>query len=156
MTNPESRIPEDEKWMQHAISLARRAQEEGEVPVGAVIVENNQIIGEGWNRPIRMVDPTAHAEISALRDAAARKQNYRIPGAVMYVTLEPCVMCAGAIFQARLGQVVFGTYDPKSGAAGSAINLFDNLTLNHHSQITGGILQQECTSLLQEFFRERR
>lgn len=142
--------------MQHAIALARRAQAQGEVPVGAVIVENDQIIGEGWNQPISTVDPTAHAEIRALRQAATHKQNYRIPGAVMYVTLEPCVMCAGAIFHARLGLVVFGTCDPKSGAAGSVTNLFDNSSLNHHARVTGGMLQQDCASLLQEFFRERR
>ncbi len=136
--------------------LATRAETEGEVPVGAVIVEKDQIIGEGWNQPIGTVDPTAHAEIRALRQAAVRKQNYRIAGAVMYVTLEPCAMCVGAIFHARLAQVVFGTYDPKSGAAGSVINLFDNTSLNHHAQVTGGMLQQECGGLLQKFFRERR
>lgn len=136
--------------------LAQRAQAEGEVPVGAVIVYNDALIGEGWNRPITTSDPTAHAEVCALRDAAVNLKNYRLPGAVMYVTLEPCVMCAGAIFHARLGQVVFGAHDPKSGAAGSVINLFESSRLNHHARLTGGVMQQECASLLQEFFRQRR
>lgn len=155
MLTPDS-IPTDEKWMRHAIMLARRAQSEGEVPVGAVIVDQGQIIGEGWNAPIRSHDPTAHAEIHAIRHAAEKLQNYRISGAIMYVTLEPCAMCAGAIFHARLGRLIFGASDPKSGVAGSVINLFDNNKLNHHSLASGGVLQQECAALLQDFFRDRR
>lgn len=156
MTDSDIQDPHAEKWMQHAMTLARRAQAQGEVPVGAIIVDNDQIIGEGWNQPITTVDPTAHAEIHALRNAASYRQNYRMPGAVMYVTLEPCVMCTGAIFHSRLARIVFGAYDSKTGAAGSVINLFENGQLNHHARITGGILQSECTKLLQDFFRERR
>jgi tRNA(adenine34) deaminase len=142
--------------MRHAIMLAQRAQTEDEVPVGAVIVDDGEIIGEGWNAPIGSSDPTAHAEIRALRHAAANLQNYRMPGAVMYVTLEPCAMCAGAIFHARLARLVFGAYDPKSGVAGSVINLFENNKLNHHSLACGGVLQQECAAVLQDFFKGRR
>jgi len=154
--SPDPRPPTDEDWMRHAIQLARRAQAEDEVPVGAVIVHNGEIIGEGWNAPISSRDPTAHAEVRALRHAAEKMQNYRMPGAVMYVTLEPCAMCAGAIFHARLSRLVFGAYDPKSGVAGSVINLFENNKLNHHSLASGGVLQQDCAILLQDFFRERR
>jgi tRNA(adenine34) deaminase len=147
---------DDISWMRHAIDLARKAQELGEVPVGAVLIKHNQIIGEGWNNPIEKNDPSAHAEIQALRSAAQRQKNYRLPGSVLYVTLEPCVMCAGAIFHARLERVVFGTFDPKSGAAGSVLNLFDISKLNHHTQVTGGVLEKDCSELLVNFFSERR
>ncbi len=147
---------DDISWMRHALELAGKAEELGEVPVGAVVVKENQIIGEGWNSPIDVDDPSAHAEIQALRRAAKAQENYRLPGAVLYVTLEPCVMCSGAIFQARLARVVFGAFDPKSGAAGSVLNLFDIPKLNHHTQITGGIMEKECSELLVNFFNKRR
>jgi len=144
--------------MQYAIELAKQAEQHGEVPVGAVIIDNisNEIIGEGWNCPISTNDPTAHAETRALRKAAASRQNYRLPDTIMYVTLEPCVMCAGAIFHARIGQVVFGAYDPKAGAAGSVINVFGNVRINHHTQIQGGVLEHDCAGLLKDFFKGRR
>ena len=146
----------DITWMKHAIELAGKAQDLGEVPVGAVIIKENQIIGEGWNNPISNNDPSAHAEIQAIRGAAQNQGNYRLPGSVLYVTLEPCVMCVGAIFHARLARVVFGAFDPKSGAAGSVINLFEISKLNHHTQVTGGILEKECSELLVNFFSKRR
>ena len=148
-------IPED-SFMHRALDLARRARDEGEVPVGAVVVEDGEIIGEGWNRPIAAHDPSAHAEIQALRSAAAGKANYRLPGTMLYVTLEPCAMCAGAIFQARVAGVVFGAGDPKAGAAGGVVNLFEDARLNHHASVRGGLMQVECAALLQQFFRERR
>ena len=147
---------DDFHWMQHAIKLARRAQDLDEVPVGAVLLKDNQIIGEGWNQPIGKNDPSAHAEIQALRKAAQKMENYRLPGSVLYVTLEPCVMCVGAIFQARLARVVFGAYDPKSGAAGSVLNLFEISELNHHTELSGGILKKDCSDLLVNFFSNRR
>ena len=147
---------DDIQWMQHAITLARRAQDLGEVPVGAVILKDNQIIGEGWNQPIGNNDPSAHAEIQALRMAGQKLDNYRLPGSVLYVTLEPCVMCVGAIFHARLARVVFGAYDPKSGAAGSVLNLFEISKLNHHTELRGGILEKDCSELLVNFFSKRR
>ena len=146
----------DDPFMLHALNLARRARDEGEVPVGAVVVAEGEIIGEGWNRPITSRDPSAHAEIQALRSAGDRMGNYRLPGAVLYVTLEPCVMCAGAIFQARLAEVVFGAFDPKAGAAGGVVNLFEETRLNHHTRPRGGVMQEECAALLRDFFRERR
>jgi tRNA(adenine34) deaminase len=146
----------DERWMLHAIELAKRAEQQGEVPVGAVLVEDDKIIAEGWNRPISSNDPTAHAEIEALRMAAASTGNYRLPGKTLYVTLEPCVMCCGAIFHARISRVVFGAYDPKAGAAASVINLFTEQRLNHHAQVEGGILEQECVIMLSQFFKGRR
>lgn len=128
----------------------------GEVPVGALIVQEEKIIGEGFNRPIGLHDPTAHAEIMALRDAAQKQGNYRLPGSTLYVTLEPCVMCCGAIIHARISRVVFGAADPKTGAAGSVINLFQENRLNHHATVQGGILAQDCGELISAFFRERR
>jgi len=126
------------------------------VPVGAVVVDDEKIIGEGRNQPISSSDPTAHAEILALRGAAGSRQNYRIPNATLYVTLEPCVMCAGAIIHARLGRVVFGAFDPKAGAAGSVIDIFALEDINHHTGVMGGVLQQDCGKLLTSFFKERR
>ncbi len=146
----------DEVFMRRALELARRAQEEGEVPVGAVLVFEEKILGEGWNRPIAASDPTAHAEIQAMRAASSALSNYRLPGATLYVTLEPCVMCAGAMFHARIGRVVFGASDPKTGAAGSIVDLFKNGKLNHHAQIQGGVLASECGALLNGFFASRR
>ena len=146
----------DEAFMRRALELAQRAQEEGEVPVGAVVVLEERIIGEGWNRPIAASDPTAHAEIQAMRAASSALSNYRLTGATLYVTLEPCVMCAGAMFQARIGRVVFGASDPKAGAAGSVVDLFKNDKLNHHAKIQGGVLAGECGALLSRFFASRR
>lgn len=146
----------DLKWMRHAIALAKRGEGEGEVPVGAVIVKDNEIVGEGWNQPVGKHDPSAHAEIVALRAAGQSLNNYRLLETTLYVTLEPCAMCAGAIMHARVGRVVFGAKDPKAGAAGSVVNLFVEEKLNHHVTIEGGLLDEECGSLLTEFFRSRR
>jgi tRNA(adenine34) deaminase len=146
----------DERFMRHAIGLARRAQEEGEVPVGAVVVLDEQIIGEGWNRPISASDPTAHAEVQAMRSAASTVKNYRLLGATLYVTLEPCAMCVGAMFHARVRRVVFGAADSKTGAAGSTVNLFEEKRLNHHALVQGGVLAAECGALLSDFFASRR
>jgi len=146
----------DEAFMRRALELAQRAQAEGEVPVGAVVALEEKILGEGWNRPIAAADPTAHAEIQAMRAASAALSNYRLTGATLYVTLEPCVMCAGAMFHARIGRVVFGASDPKAGAAGSVVDLFKNEKMNHHTQIQGGMLAEECGALLSRFFASRR
>lgn len=146
----------NEKWIQHALSLAANAQAMGEVPVGAVVVLNNEIIGEGWNQPIARCDPSAHAEMIALRQAAAKLKNYRLPRASLYVTLEPCAMCAGAILQARLEKVVFGAYDPRAGALGSVFNIFQNKALNHKVDFMGGILAEKCGLMLKAFFAARR
>jgi len=142
--------------MRRAIELARRAEAEGEVPVGAVVVVDERIVGEGWNRPISASDPTAHAEIQAMRAAAATLRNYRLLGATLYVTLEPCAMCVGAMFHARVRRVVFGAADPKTGAAGSVIDLFSQNKINHHALVEGGVLAAECGALLSAFFASRR
>jgi len=146
----------DIRRMHRALELARRAEAEGEVPVGAVLATEHMIIGEGWNRPIHEHDPTAHAEIRALRDAAGRMGNYRLPGTTLYVTLEPCVMCAGAIIHARVSRVVFGAADPKGGAAGSVFDVLGTDRLNHRVAVEGGLLDDECAALLRDFFRARR
>ena len=146
----------DADYMSLALDLAREAAALGEVPVGAVVVRDGVVIGRGKNRPIGGSDPTAHAEVAALRDAAQLVGNYRLPDASLYVTLEPCVMCIGAIFHARIARVVFGAPDPKTGAAGSVINLFDESRLNHHATVEGGVLATECGSLLSGFFAARR
>lgn len=143
-------------WMQQALRLARQAESEGEVPVGAVIVLDNKIIGEGWNRPIKSADATAHAEIQALRMACAKVNNYRLPGATMYVTLEPCLMCAGALIHARIETLVYGADEPKTGAAGSNIDAFQLTNLNHRVKLEGGVLADECSALLKQFFQSRR
>lgn len=142
--------------MQQALQLARQAAVIGEVPVGAVIVKNDQVIGFGFNQPIGLHDPSAHAEINALRGAAKQLGNYRLPGCELYVTLEPCAMCAGAIMHARIACVIFGANDPKSGAAGSVVNLFAEARLNHHTEVVGGILAEPCGRVLSEFFAQRR
>ena len=146
----------DKEWMQRAFELAQKAKEHDEVPVGAVIVHEDQIIGEGWNQPISSNDPTAHAEIIALRDAGNNVGNYRLPNATMYVTLEPCAMCAGAIIHARLSKIIFAVADPKTGACGSIFNLLQAEELNHKVEIDKGIMEDECRSLIQTFFKEKR
>ncbi len=146
----------DEYWMNHALNLARQAQAAGEVPVGAVLVRDGEIVGEGWNRPISAKDPTAHAEIVALRDAAGRLENYRLTGTTLYVTLEPCLMCAGAIVHARVERLVFGAHDPKRGAVESISNVLRASGINHYAEVRGGVLGDECGSVLQAFFRARR
>jgi tRNA(adenine34) deaminase len=142
--------------MQAALQLAQHAVTQEEVPVGAVVIRDGNIIGKGWNQPIVRNDPCAHAEIMALRAAANSLHNYRLPNATLYVTLEPCMMCVGAIVHARVKRVVFGAYDPKTGAAGSAFDLLADKRHNHTIEITGGILEQDCAAILQEFFRMRR
>jgi tRNA(adenine34) deaminase len=146
----------DEQFMRRALELAQRAQEEGEVPVGAVVVRDERIVGEGWNRPIAASDPTAHAEIQAMRAASTALRNYRLLGTTLYVTLEPCAMCVGAMFHARIGRVVFGASDPKTGTAGSTIDLFREKRLNHHTIVEGGVLAAECGERLSRFFASRR
>jgi len=146
----------DNILMERAIHLAREAQSVGEVPVGALIFFEGEIIGEGWNRPILDHDPTAHAEITALREAGRTLQNYRLVGATLYVTLEPCVMCMGAISHARIQRIVYGATDPKRGAAGSALQLADADFLNHRIEVSGGLLEETCSALLLDFFRARR
>lgn len=146
----------DNILMERAIHLAREAQSVGEVPVGALIFFEGEIIGEGWNRPILDHDPTAHAEITALREAGRKLQNYRLVGATLYVTLEPCVMCMGAISHARIQRIVYGATDPKRGAAGSALQLADADFLNHRIEVSGGLLEETCSALLLDFFRARR
>jgi tRNA(adenine34) deaminase len=146
----------DEAWMRHALELAERAEEEGEVPVGALVVIEEELVAEGWNRTIDTCDPTGHAEIIALRAATNRVGNYRLPGSTLYVTLEPCVMCAGAIVQARVSRLVYGAADAQAGAAGSAFNLLQGAGLNHESQIIGDVLGDVCSERLRAFFEHRR
>lgn len=146
----------DARWMRHALKLAQRAGDLGEVPVGALLVRDEDIVAEGWNRPIASHDPSAHAEMVAMREAAALLRNYRLGGLTLYVTLEPCVMCAGAIIHARLARVVFGAKDPKAGAVHSVYDVIANPRLNHRPEWTGGVLEAECGAILQDFFRARR
>lgn len=146
----------DADYMGVALDLAREAARLDEVPVGAIVVKDGAIIGRGFNQPISCSDPTAHAEVMAIRDAAQRLGNYRLPGCTLYVTLEPCAMCIGAIFHARIARVVFGARDPKTGAAGSVIDLFAEERLNHHAMIEGGVRAEECGALLSNFFAARR
>ena len=147
---------QDRMYMQHALGLAARAEAQGEVPVGALVVLNGEIVGEGWNRPISSHDPTAHAEIVALRAAALRLGNYRLIGATLYVTLEPCPMCAGAMVHARVARVVYGAPDPLAGSAGSVFNLLDSPALNHRVEVVCGVLAEECGQRLKMFFQARR
>jgi len=146
----------DEVFMREALGLARQAGEAGEVPVGAVVVRDGAVVGRGHNRPVASQDPTAHAEVMALRDAAERIGNYRLADCVLYVTLEPCAMCAGAIMNARVCRVVYGATDPKSGACGSVVDLFAENRLNFHTTVAGGVLAGEAAKLLQDFFSARR
>ncbi len=142
--------------MREALALAAEAAAAGEVPVGAVVVKDGRVIGRGYNRPISSADPTAHAEIVALREAAAAEGNYRLPGCELYVTLEPCAMCVGALVHARLARVVFGAKDPKTGACGSIVDLPGIAHWNHHGQFEGGLLADECAAVLRTFFAARR
>lgn len=146
----------DEYFMREALSLARAAECLGEVPVGAVIVLNGEIVGRGFNSPIGESDPTAHAEIAALRDAGRSLGNYRLPGCELFVTIEPCAMCAGAILHSRIARVVYGARDPKTGVHGSVVDLFGVERLNHHTAVLGGVLADECSAVLSAFFAGRR
>lgn len=147
---------DDLLFMREALSQARNARALGEVPVGAVVVKDGRIVAAGFNQPISSFDPTAHAEIVALRAAAHALGNYRLPGCELYVTLEPCAMCVGAMLHARIARVIYGASDPKTGACGSVIDLFMQEKLNHHANVKGGVLAEECGALLREFFAERR
>ena len=154
-----SKIPapaSDAHWMGCALALAREAALRGEVPVGAVVVQDNAIVGRGGNTPIAHNDPTAHAEIAALRDAGRALGNYRLPACTLYVTLEPCAMCAGAMMHARIARLVFGARDPKTGAAGSVVDLFAETRRNHNARVEGGMRGDECGALLSQFFAARR
>ncbi len=142
--------------MREALALARQGQRDGEVPVGAVVVVEGRIAGRGFNQPVSSHDPTAHAEIVALRDAGRRLENYRLAGATLYVTIEPCQMCVGAMIHARVGRVVYGTAEPKAGAIQSAMRAHEHPALNHRLTATGGVLEEECRTLMQEFFKARR
>jgi tRNA(adenine34) deaminase len=150
------RIPTDEDHVRRALELARRAWDSNEVPVGALVVLGGQVIGEGWNQPIGSHDPTAHAEIVALRAAAARAGNYRLDSATLYVTLEPCAMCVGAAIHARLARLVFGAWDAKAGACGSVLDLTREPRLNHRLDVFGGVCAEECREILRRFFESRR
>ena len=154
-TSPYPRFS-DEYWMDQALELARQAWANGEVPVGAVVVKNDVLVGQGSNRPIGLSDPTGHAEIIALRQAAQTLGNYRLTGCRLYVTLEPCLMCSGAIFHARLDEVIFGASDPKTGAAGGALNVYCLEGINHQTTLRGGVLAETSSALLKKFFSDRR
>jgi tRNA(adenine34) deaminase len=146
----------DQRYMRMAIEQAQLAAQSGEVPVGAVLVRDGQVLSKAFNKPIANHDPSAHAEMLALREAALAEENYRIPGTTLYVTLEPCAMCSGAMLHARVGRVVFGAPDPKTGAAGSVLNLFSSKQINHQTSVEGGIMGEECGQLLRDFFKGRR
>lgn len=146
----------DAELMLAAMEQARKAQAAGEVPVGAIVVKSGEIVGAGYNAPISGHDPTAHAEVRALRDAAQRLGNYRLPECELYVTLEPCAMCVGAMLHARIARLIYGAADPKTGACGSVINLFDDSRLNHHAVVTAGVMAEESAALLREFFAAKR
>jgi len=146
----------DEKWMLRALSLANEARDNDEVPVGAVVVLNGEIIGEGFNNPVSVTDPSAHAEINALRNAGSRLENYRLPGAALYVTIEPCTMCVGALIHARIERVIFGAREPRAGALFSNLHLHQQSFYNHQLQVTEGILAEDCAALMTDFFRVKR
>lgn len=156
MTDYEEKTELDRRWMNRALELAARAEAEGEVPVGALLVQDGQVLGEGWNRNISGHDPTAHAEIVAIRDAGQGLGNYRLPGSTLYVTLEPCVMCLGAMIHARIERLVYAATDPKTGALGGAFILPDVHAHNHVMEVQGGVLAQEAAEVLRSFFRKRR
>lgn len=147
---------QDLNWMQQAVNLAKHAAHNNEVPVGAVLVLNGQVIGEGFNQPIQNNDPTAHAEIIALRQGAKYLSNYRLLDTTLYVTLEPCAMCAGAIIHSRVKRVVFGAYDPRAGGAGSVFSILQSEKLNHQVEVYSDVMTEECGNILREFFKERR
>ncbi len=147
---------QDLEFMQLALVEAQKARTLGEVPVGAVLVSDNQVIATGHNQPISNNDPSAHAEVAALRAAGQNLSNYRLPNTTLYVTLEPCMMCCGAIMHARISRVVYGAADAKTGCVHSVLNLFDNQQLNHHTMVEGGVLAEECAQILKDFFKERR
>ena len=149
-------IMNDDHWMQHALKLARKAEVAGEVPVGALIVLNGELVAEGWNQPISSSDPTAHAEIIALRAAGQKLDNYRLLDAELYVTLEPCPMCVGAMLHARIKRVIYAATDPKTGALGGAYDLLNSVSHNHSFEVTKGVLEEQSREMLQGFFRERR
>lgn len=146
----------DHQFMRQAIEQAQLAAVAGEVPVGAVLVRDGQVIAQAFNKPIGNHDPSAHAEMLALREAAKTEENYRLPGSTLYVTLEPCVMCSGAILHARVDRVVFGAPDPKTGAAGSVLDVFSSKQINHQTSVEGGVMSEECGQVLRSFFKERR
>jgi len=146
----------DRQFMQQALEQARLAALAGEVPVGAVIVRNGEVIARAFNQPITKHDPSAHAEMLALRQAALSEENYRLPGTTLYVTLEPCTMCAGAMLHARVDRIVYGATDPKTGAAGSVLDVFSSKQINHQTVVEGGVMIEECGQLLRDFFKERR
>ncbi|MDX5405745.1 MAG: tRNA adenosine(34) deaminase TadA [Chromatiaceae bacterium] len=146
----------DEDWMRHAIMLAAKAESQGEVPVGAVVVKDNALLAEGWNQMISLNDPSAHAEMQAIRAAATLLGNYRLPGCTLYVTLEPCTMCAGVMVHSRIDRLVFGTTDAKTGAAGSVLNLVQHAQFNHQLEVVSGVLAQDCAAQLSGFFQRRR
>ncbi len=154
--NKENTETEDIHFMRHAFEFAQQAQHAGEVPVGAVIVQDGVIVGRGYNCPITTADPSAHAEVMAMRDAGQALGNYRLLGCTLYVTLEPCAMCIGALFHARIQRLVFAAADPKTGACGSIIDLPAETRLNHHMLVTGGVMAQEASAMLKQFFAERR
>jgi tRNA(adenine34) deaminase len=147
---------QDKYWMRYALQLADNAQQQGEVPVGAVLVKDNHIIGEGWNQSISLHDPSAHAEMMAIRDAGKNLLNYRLVGSCLYVTLEPCTMCAGLLIHSRIERLVFGASDLKTGAVGSLYDLLGDLRMNHQVEVKGGVMQQECGNKLSLFFKLRR
>lgn len=149
-------VERDRRYMAQALAAAESARAAGEVPVGAVLVQGERVVATGFNHPIGAHDPSAHAEMVALRAAAQTLENYRLPGCELYVTLEPCLMCAGAIMHARIARVVYGAHDPKTGACGSVVDAFANPQLNHHTQVTGGVLETECAEALKAFFADRR
>ncbi len=146
----------DEDWMQHAVKLAAKAELQGEVPVGAVLVKDGVVLGEGWNQMISLNDPSAHAEMQAIRAASAAVGNYRLPDCTLYVTLEPCSMCAGVMVHSRIKRLVFGTADVKTGAAGSVLNLLQHGSFNHQVEVMGGVLMPQCAAQLSGFFQRRR
>ncbi len=147
---------QDVVFMQRALELARQAAHAGEVPVGAVLVLRGEVVGEGWNRPIQSHDPTHHAEIMALRQAGQKLKNYRLPGTVLYVTIEPCVMCAGALIHARVEKLIYGTSEPRCGAVRTLYQITEDSRLNHQIAVASGLLQEECANLMQAFFQQRR
>lgn len=156
MINDPEQALEDEKWMTRAFELAKQAELIGEVPVGAVLVSDGEIVGEGYNAPISQVDATAHAEINAIRHACHNLSNYRLPNSTLYVTLEPCAMCSGAIVHARIERVVIATHEPRAGAAGSVLNVLQNPQLNHRCKVEFGLMQAESAAMLKAFFKSRR